>query len=133
MTFVTEEISAADQRRVGFPRLIDSHGQPIEPYRWTVDRQSDSYLIASNHRDPDRPSETRFVFGWKGHQFRLNAVSETSGEVSTGLRWNWGLSSSTAEMLGTLGNCEEAISALKAALIAYSGRIHPVQYVHFEF
>lgn len=136
MTFVTEMISKEDQERVGALHLEQLYGKYGHPYKWTVDRQRDIYLL-EGQRDRDEPQIVPILFGWKGQQFGFKAEGKDARAIVGGFDWSWRLTSGfTTGVFRYRTAVElppEALVDLREALTAHSGYINPVHSISFDF
>lgn len=133
MTYVTEVIPKEDLSRLGFPNVFDLGYWRVDPYKWTVDRTTGTFLIESNHRDPDEPSISRFIFSWGGRQIQFAAEFRIHGEKADGLCWTWKLKSDFLHNGMMVSPSEESLSALRQAMRTECAHIHPLRDITFDF
>jgi hypothetical protein len=89
MSFITGSISEADRQRIGFGKLSDHTGRPLDTNTWTVDRYSGSYLIGSVVRDEDNRNDEAFWFCWQGVLMRVQGQGpECRTDGSTICNWH---------------------------------------------
>jgi len=82
MAFVNELISEADKARIDWSQFKWwKHSDPHRPWKWTIDRDRDAFLIPLEPPGYD-DTHTRpevFALAWRGHIVRIEGYVSGSG------------------------------------------------------
>lgn len=92
MAFVSELISEADKARIDWNRFKwDEHSPPHYPWKWSIDRERDAFLIPVElpGRDETHSRPDVFDLSWHGHVIRLagHATGWGRGKYWEKMRW----------------------------------------------
>ena len=132
MNFVTEMISVKDQQRVGFEKLRTPIGRPLRPYKWTVDRENNVFLVRVWQGREESFEEESFVLGWG--DFRINAhtiykIRESDeGQIIT-----WNLNAPLTLPLELETKRKEILLAFKGALTSDFFDVGKAHALEFDF
>lgn len=135
MEFVNEIISEEEKRRIDWTQFKWwPSSDPHRPWKWTIDRDRDAFLVmlVGRGRDGDHPEI--YAFYWKGDVIRFEAESDGKGMFATGVDMFWKVSNIEIP-LHLQKQQEEILIALRAAIDAH-GSIYDrenVKSVHVEF
>jgi len=116
MAFVNEFVPQEDKARIDWnsiPRPI-YRLRPIHPYRWTIDRERDVFLMKTEQGREEASNQYEFLFWWKGVPTRIRLEKSWPGKNT--LRWHR-LGFFVPEPLRAIE--PEIIEVLKEALTVY--------------
>lgn len=91
MPFVNELVSDADKARIDWSKFKAwPFSKPLNPWKWTIDRDKDVFFVWLEGRGPDSERPETYALSWKGHVIRIEAeVSGSGGEKFwEHLAWN---------------------------------------------
>jgi len=131
MPFVNELVPDADKSRfVGI--RYPAYGDPVRPYKWTIDRDRNAFLLPTRLGGPDSPGEGYFLMGWRDHLIRLVLKRNVIGNVQDGLTYTWSIRDMDIPDV-LQGERAAILQDLKEALATYGNvfqreNIHTVQF-----
>ena len=132
MAFVTELISAEDQQLIGHDQMRDPIGRPLRPYKWTIDREREMFLLQTYRGGEDAHHLIWFIFGVKGVTLSLQLSCKTYLQEGKAF-YPWEL----AQPVDLPDNFqiprEKAIEAIKEALASFTNWGSPINQVTFNF
>lgn len=73
MTYVTEQISEEDKKRIDFDKLTEHMGWRPRPSTWTVDRESGNFLLNVFWGSEDDRNGKKYLFFWNGQRVGIGA------------------------------------------------------------
>lgn len=136
MAFINELIPEADKARIDWSKFkaypfSDSH----RPWKWTVDRERDVFLVALDQVGHDDTGTRPDVYAlcWKGEVIRFEAQSSSKGVFATGVDMHWKISN--IDIPQHLENRrQEILTVLREAIDAHGAtyKREPVKVVHID-
>jgi len=129
MAFVNELIGDEDKRRIDWAKFRAwPFTQPVSPWKWTIDRERDVFLIPLGGRGPDGERPEVFALVWKGQmvRFEASATGEGSGKFWSTLHWKVG-NVSVPEMLQS---CRTQVIELVVQSLSAHGRFFSTEHLH---
>jgi len=120
MTFINERITSDvrtefDLSRIKKPPL---YLDPAEPYKWTIDRSRNIFLVWTHGGSEDEPSAQHFALWWDGEIVHVKLEQWTEGEFSRHVVSTWQLKSLVLPA-ALESKREQVLLTLKEALRAY--------------
>ena len=137
MPFLNEETSEKDKACIDWEpyRMRPNARMPFKPYRWTIDRNRDVFLVSIGYPSPERGSKPKlFGLSWKGTLIRFLAnvtLKNEPGSTKNEIFWDFELE--IPESL--IREKEEIQTILKEAIQAHGylyGGNYELQYVHIS-
>lgn len=90
MAFVNELISDEDKQKIDWTKFKAwSFSNPHRPWKWTIDRERDVFLVALEGRGPDGERPETYALYWKGDVIRFEAERDGKGMFATGIDMFW--------------------------------------------
>jgi hypothetical protein len=137
MAFVNEIIPEADKQRIDWSKFkAYSYSKPHNPWKWTIDRQRNIFLIVLSQVGFDdtgtRPDV--YAFFWKEIVIRFEAITDGNGRFDTGVDMYWTISNIEIPFEFESGR-EEIINTLREAIDSYGAtyKRDVVKSVHIVF
>jgi hypothetical protein len=134
MPFINELIPEEDKAKIDWTKFKAwPFSKPLDPSKWTIDHESNVFLVRLAGRGPYGERPVTYALCWKGEVIRFEAEETGKGEFKTGVDMFWriynvGIPSYLREKQ------EKILSALKEAIDAHGSiydREH-VKSVHIE-
>jgi hypothetical protein len=124
MAFVNEFVNAADKARIDWTQFKPEHfSKPHRPWKWTIDRERDAFLLLLEQtgRDETNTRPDVFILAWKDESIRIEARVTGSG---TGKFWDtlcWTVSK--VDIPPGLQDSEAAVLQLVREALTAHGRL----------
>lgn len=132
MAFVTELISTEDQQLVGLEQMRDPIGRTLRPYKWTVDRGREMFLLQTYRGGEDAHHLIWFIFSVKGVRLSLQLSCKTYLKEGKEF-YPWELAQ-PIDFTNSLQMPREKITeAIKEALASFTDWGSPINHATFSF
>lgn len=112
--------------------MRDPIGRPLRPYKWTVDRGREMFLLQTYRGGEDAHHLIWFVFGVKRMRLPLQLSCKTYLKDGKEF-YPWGLAQPIDFPSDLQSRREEVIEAIKEALTSFTNWGSPVNQVTFSF
>jgi hypothetical protein len=90
MSFVNELISEKDKKKIDWSKFKAwPFSQPHHPWKWTIDRVRDVFLVALEGRGPDGDRPETYAFSWKNEVIRFEASINSGNEIASDFDLFW--------------------------------------------
>lgn len=134
MAFVNELISEEDKQKIDWTQFKAwPFSQPYRPWKWTIDRMQDVFLVALEGRGPEGERPETYALYWHGDVIRLEAERNGKGMFANGVDMFWRLFNINIPQ-HLKQQRQEILTALREAIDAH-GSIYEreqVKSVHIE-
>jgi hypothetical protein len=90
MTFINELIPEEDKQKIDWTQFKAwQFSKPHRPWKWTIDRDRDIFLVGLEGRGPDGERPETYALSWKGVVIRFEAERHSDSMATTNFDLFW--------------------------------------------